>query len=385
MKTQKVTFKKPVVLALASIMALGVVAPLVTINSHAESVNINSLNAGDIILFAGENYIVVDPATGYIVKQTPVTSKNFSSSDSDFYFNPMSAGNIGQYLNNEFLNSIPTDQKSMLTSRMWTVENKYSGELISQIGVRVGLPSLQEIENNPVLAEALNNAWTRTAFKDTERGISKPLAVLNGTSYEYYSVDHIANVHPALRLKPDSMVTLVDRYEAPADSNGVTGDDFTTKVIGTFEATTLDVVIPVTSSFIYNPNTNRIDAQEFTIFNQTNAPVYATMKSIAISPESTWKPSLVAPTAYSAEQWNNLTKEQTQAEVALGIVANESLNWLRGVETNNIWSTQVQDGQKIGVIKTDSPVVVKPTVQSGTALNVNGVLTANYVFEFGLE
>lgn len=159
----------------------------------------------------------------------------------------------------------------------------------------------------------------------------------------------------------------------------------TTQVIGTFESTTLEISIPAVSTFLYNPNTEEMTAQDMNMKNLTNAPVYMTMKNIEVSPESTWTPQLVAPDTYTAEQWRNLTKAETKANVSLGLFANESTNYLTGILNNNLWSTGLGEGVKVGVLKANENVDVKPTLKAGTAINAQQTLTANYVFEFGLE
>jgi hypothetical protein len=166
---------------------------------------------------------------------------------------------------------------------------------------------------------------------------------------------------------------------APTQSNQ------TTKVIGTFEATTLEVSIPAVSTFLYNPNTEEMTAQNMNMLSKTNAPVYMTMKGIEVSPESTWIPNLVAPDKYTVEGWKNLTKAETQGNVALGLFANDDADYLTGILNNNLWSTSIGEGQKVGVLKANQSVDVKPTLKAGTAINAQQVLTANYVFEFGLE
>ncbi|PLS19173.1 hypothetical protein CVD28_01840 [Bacillus sp. M6-12] len=159
----------------------------------------------------------------------------------------------------------------------------------------------------------------------------------------------------------------------------------TTKVVGTFEATTLNVALPATSSFLYNPNNRQFTAQNMAVTSDTNAPIYMKLSSIGVADESTWKPSLTAPTTYSEEQWNNLTKVQTEANVALGVSALEGSNWLRGVENNGLWSTSPDNVKKLGVLRTKSQVEVRPTLKAGTAVPMGKILTSNYVFEFGLE
>ncbi|PLS19208.1 hypothetical protein CVD28_02015 [Bacillus sp. M6-12] len=158
-----------------------------------------------------------------------------------------------------------------------------------------------------------------------------------------------------------------------------------TKVIGTFEATIVDVRVPAMTTFIYNSNTATMVSQNIPIDNQTNAPIYAKMKEINVSDTSSWKPSLVSPDTHSAEGWNNLTQSQSSEKVALGLFALEGDNWLYDVETTPIWSVYSGDKTKIGTIKNHGLVEAKPTLKAGTSLPTEQVLTTNYIFEFGLE
>lgn len=159
-----------------------------------------------------------------------------------------------------------------------------------------------------------------------------------------------------------------------------------TQVIGTFNATTLNVNIPVTSSFIYDANTGIMTAQTMNIKNLSSAPVAMNVKSIGIAPTSTWTPSLIAPTTYTDAQWNNLSKSQTNANVSLGITATDNGNFLNGIARNNFWSTDLTNGSiEIGAIKSNQDVNVQPTLKAGTAIDSQSILTSNYIFEFGLE
>lgn len=372
------TINKALIFTLASVSTLGVVSSIGTINAHAESLNINELTAGDIIIFGGQRYVLIDPSSGYIVKETPIDKRDFSSGAQDYLFSPGSPGNIGNYLNTEFINGLSMEEKSKIVTHKWGIVNVNAGNTLTTFFARVGLVSNTDAQNNPFVANILKNSWSI----DTSSEVNKPIA-LNGTAWESKDVSHVANVHPALYLKPDSIVPFINE-------NKVTNTS--TKVVGTFESTILDVSIPATVSFLFNPNTQTLNAQDLIINNQSNAPVYAWINKIKVSDDSSWKPSLVEPNKYSTEQWNNLTKYQTKAEIALGIVRKDSTNWLKEISNETIWSSDIKEyGRppvpyvRIGNIKTKSSVVMQPTLQSGTSLDSKEVMTANYVFEFGLN
>jgi len=159
----------------------------------------------------------------------------------------------------------------------------------------------------------------------------------------------------------------------------------TTVVIGTFNATTIDVSIPAINSFTFNPNNNQFDVQNIQINNNSSAPVYANIKDISVSPTSEWIPVLVSPTTYTDSGWNNLSQADTKGKVALGFSAINSSNWLNGIQSQNIWSTDLTNGAKVGAIRTNSSVNITPTIKVGRAITNEKTLTSNYVFEFGLE
>jgi hypothetical protein len=158
-----------------------------------------------------------------------------------------------------------------------------------------------------------------------------------------------------------------------------------TKVVGTFEATVLDVSVSAKTTFIYNPNTEELTTENIDIKSLTNAPIYTNIKEINISDESDWKPTLISPTTYTTEQWRNLTKSQTEKEVSLGTNALDGENWLFQFDNQQIWSSDIPNKTKIGTIKNHGIVQVQPTLKSGNALPTEDFLTANYIFEFGLE
>jgi hypothetical protein len=165
-----------------------------------------------------------------------------------------------------------------------------------------------------------------------------------------------------------------------ANADTVSG---TTEITGTFDAVTINVTIPATSSFTYNPDTGNMVAQTFNIQNNSQAPVAMNLKSISVAPTSAWKPTLVAP--YSIPDWLNLTKTDTMSYVSLGLFGYVSdPSWLNGIKIPQIWCSDLGVPKQMGVIRTNSNVGVEPTLKSGTSIDSQSVLTTNYVFEFGL-
>jgi len=153
------------------------------------------------------------------------------------------------------------------------------------------------------------------------------------------------------------------------------------ELIGTFESTTLDVSIPATATFIYDPDTGKSTAQELDIISKTNAVLTMNSKSISVSPISEWKPSLVLPFIYSDAKWSSLTSAQTEESIALGVVPVEFFGW-NGKASTTVWSDS--SSRYLGEIKPKSFVKVLPDIKAGTSMKSPKVLTSNYVFEFSL-
>ncbi|PLS19126.1 hypothetical protein CVD28_01590 [Bacillus sp. M6-12] len=184
---------------------------------------------------------------------------------------------------------------------------------------------------------------------------------------------------PLISLLSIGTVTMT----ATISSYGVNSQ--TTKLIGTFEATILDVKVPAMTTFIYNPNTESMTSEEIDVHSETNAPIYMKMNSIGVAEESDWKPSLVSPTLYSDEGWRNLTQAKTAEKVALGVAGLPSDQWLYELNDGIVWSVDKEEERKVGTIKNHGSIKAKPTLKAGTSVPTEDLLTANYVFEFGLE
>lgn len=158
-----------------------------------------------------------------------------------------------------------------------------------------------------------------------------------------------------------------------------------TKVIGTFEATILDVKIPAKTSFIYNPNTEEMKAEKLEVKSDTNAPIYLSLQEINVSESSNWKPSLISPDIYTDEKWRNLTKAQSKGELSLGIEALEGDNWLTKIDNKSIWSSETNEKNKIGTIVNHGTIETLPIIKAGNSIPTTEILETNYIFEFGLE
>ncbi|PLS19075.1 hypothetical protein CVD28_01325 [Bacillus sp. M6-12] len=151
----------------------------------------------------------------------------------------------------------------------------------------------------------------------------------------------------------------------------------------TIKRTTLDVAIPLYYEFSYNPNKPISDIKPIVIENRTNNHIYVKVANISIANDSQWKPTLIDSTSYTSEQWNNLTSVESEKNLALGIKAINSKNWLHGIENQVVWSTTEKELRRLGIVKLKKSVEVQPVFQSGS-FPVKQVLSAYYSFEFGI-
>ncbi|MGE7942835.1 hypothetical protein ACQKNB_12175 [Lysinibacillus xylanilyticus] len=173
-------------------------------------VKLNAMPAGSIIKFAGRDWILLDPATGYIYSKNPVTSEKWDTNTSytpTFLIDPKRSNNIGNYLNNNeirtnnFYGSLTTEQKQMIVPRVWNIGFE-NNEAASKITADVGLISYSEALKYKDLIGTSNTVaiWTitlKSGFVANAWYIGP-----GGYMFGHNPVDQVYLVHPTLTLKP---------------------------------------------------------------------------------------------------------------------------------------------------------------------------------------
>lgn len=141
----------------------------VELGASEDDVSLNTFAAGTKIRFAGYNWIVLNPASGYLLLQNLGAQRAFDTSNYNS-FDPAIATNIGHYLNTVFYNSLPAAARNRIQVHTWgtgTVDWFGQGdENTSSVNAKIGLISYKEWKNNyrvivgyPPAGSAF---WTRT-------------------------------------------------------------------------------------------------------------------------------------------------------------------------------------------------------------------------------
>lgn len=110
--------------------------------------------------------------------------------------------------------------------------------------------------------------------------------------------------------------------EVGVTSNGVSTDIM---AIGSVNATAVIVTVPTSLAFVIQPKAeNTFVTTSTTIDNQSNAPIDVCINSITGTDNT---PSLVAPTVHTDTEWLNLSQEDTESQIALGLEYNNDEYW----------------------------------------------------------
>lgn len=120
---------------------------------------IEEFNDGDIIKFGNLEWIVLDSKKGYLLSRSAVTRALFSYEPAE-YFNPEITSNIAYWLNNDFLNSLPTSDRIKIKTNTWNVGTEVQeGE--QQVVAKVGMLSYSEsdIYTNYIQNTLSNNGY----------------------------------------------------------------------------------------------------------------------------------------------------------------------------------------------------------------------------------
>lgn len=85
---------------------------------------------GAYLKLGTEEYILLDPATGFMVRSTPLTDTRAYASSTGVYFDPANTGSVAYYLNTTYLNSLSAENQQIIRNTPWgtgTVSNVEAG------------------------------------------------------------------------------------------------------------------------------------------------------------------------------------------------------------------------------------------------------------------
>jgi hypothetical protein len=219
MKRQSKLF---VYLLSAAMLAASAVATLPGTASAQTLEPLSSLQAGNTVSFAGNGWIVLNPATGYLMLKSywgGVGGLVFEpGTPGNNVFNPNKQGNVGWYLNNYsygFYQGISAADQALIQTHSWTTgPNDGSGnnqESSSCVDCKIGLISYSEyIRYKAYIPSSVDSAgywWTRTpVYGSTDEVWSVDP---NGNLYGGMAADTYVTclVYPTLYLDPDILVS----------------------------------------------------------------------------------------------------------------------------------------------------------------------------------
>ncbi|MBM7679075.1 OmpL47-type beta-barrel domain-containing protein, partial [Gracilibacillus alcaliphilus] len=199
---------------------------------------LQDLEQGEEITFAGTEWIVLEPDEGYVLRKESIRNRQFNTNwwlESSNRFDPWKQYNLAHYLNVDYYNEAFTSaEQSAIEPRDWGIGDE-TDENADQVNTNIGLLSYGEWEeyskfynsSNGFLDNPEREMWLRTpsSSRNTDVWYVGQTGILGAC---HVSVCNFA-VRPALTLKSDIFV--LDEKELIVaditfDPNG-TGDTWT--------------------------------------------------------------------------------------------------------------------------------------------------------------
>jgi len=182
---------------------------------------LDSLRAGTIVNFAGHNWVVLDPAKGYLLMKDNIRTfaegynhpftLAFDTNIANPMFNPASSTSIAYYLDNTFYNSLPAATRDYILMHSWTT-GPNSGQASNQENStsslsRIGLISYSEFQQyKSIILDTAGGVgdwwWTRTPYTDYYVWSIYYDDILGNYCFDNSSV----TVRPAIYVAPNLIV-----------------------------------------------------------------------------------------------------------------------------------------------------------------------------------
>ena len=182
----------------------------------SDPVFLRDVPAGSTVQFASYDWLVLDPANGMLIKQSPYGTPvpyDSSTPGGNVYFQPSNASNIGFLLNTTFLSSLSALDQSRIRNVNWEI-GPQGHEWEHIVGAKVGLLNTMQVQTEPVASQLqpfLADSWLLT-WHAVEYDTYAWASGLSGNYYigsdllptveTDYSVGH--NVHPVMYLSPNT-------------------------------------------------------------------------------------------------------------------------------------------------------------------------------------
>ncbi|WP_261303041.1 hypothetical protein [Paenibacillus andongensis] len=167
----------------------------------------NTALVGDIVNFAGKQWIVLDPATSYVMEVGFEDARPFDSAAAS-YFDPTKSSNIGNWLNTTFYNGLPN--KEYIQNTVWTLRPEMvdSEGVVHQFTVTANfaLPTADDWANIKHYFGWMSQKAFWTFSPDTNFEFNKLIGT-NGGGYPVAANSTGVYVRPVLHFKQGLYLT----------------------------------------------------------------------------------------------------------------------------------------------------------------------------------
>ena len=192
--------------------AYGALSGSATAADAPEDIALKNYTAGSTIRFAGYNWILLDPETGYLLFKDIGTVKMRFDSTVANPFDPSVSTNIGYYLNETFYPSLPAADRARIQTHSWGIGAVHfsngGDESTPAVSANIGLISYNEWKAYQRLigypATGLS-FWTRNGFVETDGTslLRQWIVVSFGANLGGEVRNAQAYARPAIYLSPD--------------------------------------------------------------------------------------------------------------------------------------------------------------------------------------
>ncbi|GIP30820.1 S-layer homology domain-containing protein [Paenibacillus sp. J2TS4] len=181
--------------------------------------------SGDVVKFAGVEWVLLNPSERYIVmkdywlKDGKQVTAPFNTKKTN-KFDPSQKENIGYILNTEYYNTLSNIEKGMVVESVWDI-SPFLGVGIQTVRAKIGLLSLREwLEYKSVLGNPSWVFWTLTPHPQNNEQVFAIGADGNSYAWSTWKPEWPTVTHPALKLKPGVFVNpLTSELQPLEDDN----------------------------------------------------------------------------------------------------------------------------------------------------------------------
>jgi S-layer homology domain. len=199
-------------------------------------------NPGDVISFAGMDWIVLEPSSGYVLLEGDLGNKRFSNLDNKF--SPNNPDNLAYYLNADWFQAALSERDQIFVQeKEWGIGYSLN-ENSETVRARVGLISMGEwmqyssrySRTSGFLNDPVNTFWTRTpATGNMQYRVGTDSALQAVPLYENSGVRPTLYLIPEIYITPDGHPNRdPNAIAAFEDKTVLKGDSFTLNLSGYF-------------------------------------------------------------------------------------------------------------------------------------------------------